>query len=222
MDHECRFCYARHWAFERTNRNVVNPALFNYVCCVNGQVKLDDLPPPPPEIQELLKGDTVQAKHFQKKIVEYNNAFAFTSMCYTPDTRVTSNYSTFQIRDQLYHAQGPIDTYTRVAFANTYIHDAQTATKHRYEFDKELDQSLLLRLHNLLLRCNPFISLYKTARECLRKGSGPRRVLLNPQMQLVMEEGADKRRANLPTSDEMAIFIPDEVAVPGQRDMVLA
>ena len=222
MDKECRHCKARHWPFERTNKSIKNEGSFKYLCCANGDIKLDPLPAPVPEIRELLGGNTVEAKHFQKKIVEYNNAFAFTSMCYTPNTRVRGGYSTFQIRDELYHAQGPIDTHTRVAFANTYILDAQTATKHRYKFDRELHQSLLLRIYNLLLRHNPFISMYKTAREYLRQGSGPRRVLLNPQMQLVMEEGADKRRANLPTSDEMAIFIPDETAAPGQRNIVLA
>ena len=185
MDKECQFCRAWHWAFERTNKLIKNKeSSFKYLCCANGDVELDDLPAPLSEIRELLEGETVQAKHFQKKIVEYNNAFAFTSMFYTPDTRVANHYSTFQIRDQLYHAQGPIDTHTRVAFANTYIHDAQTATKHRYDFDSEPDQSLLLRIHNFLLRHNPYIPMYKTARECLRQGSGPRRVLLNPQMQL--------------------------------------
>ena len=41
-------------------------------------------------------------------------------------------------------------------------------------------------------------------------------------MQLIIKEGANKRRANLPINDEITIFIPNEVAAPGQRDIVLA
>lgn len=47
-------------------------------------------------------------------------------------------------------------------------------------------------------------------------------MILNPQMKLVMETGADKRRENLPTSSEMAVIIPDEYGEPCFRDIVLA
>ena len=40
--------------------------------------------------------------------------------------------------------------------------------------------------------------------------AGPPRIILNPQMRLVLEEGADRRRENLPTSDEVAVIFPDE------------
>lgn len=42
------------------------------------------------------------------------------------------------------------------------------------------------------------------------KSQGPRRVILNTQMRLTMETGPDKRRKNLPTSNEVAVLIPDE------------
>ena len=41
-------------------------------------------------------------------------------------------------------------------------------------------------------------------------------------MRLVLEEGADRRRENLPTSDEVAVIIPDENGDPNHRDIVLA
>jgi len=40
-------------------------------------------------------------------------------------------------------------------------------------------------------------------------------------MRLVFEEGADRRRENLPTSDEVIVIIPDEYSEPGFRDIVL-
>ena len=41
-------------------------------------------------------------------------------------------------------------------------------------------------------------------------------------MRLVLEHGADRRRENLPTSDEVAVIIPDENGDPNYRDIVLA
>ena len=41
-------------------------------------------------------------------------------------------------------------------------------------------------------------------------------------MRLIMESGADKRRENLPISDEIAAIIPDELGTSGPRDLVLA
>ena len=40
-------------------------------------------------------------------------------------------------------------------------------------------------------------------------------------MRLIMEAGADRRRSNLPTSDEIAGIIPDEYGEPCKRDIVL-
>jgi hypothetical protein len=57
---------------------------------------------------------------------------------------------------------------------------------------------------------NPFIRLYLTARERLQQqhAAGPSRVILNPQMRLVLEARTDRRRENLPTSDEVTVIIP--------------
>jgi len=41
-------------------------------------------------------------------------------------------------------------------------------------------------------------------------------------MRLVLEEGADRGGENLPTSDEVAVIIPDEYSDPSYRDIILA
>ena len=48
------------------------------------------------------------------------------------------------------------------------------------------------------------------------------RIILNPQMKLLLELGADRRRSNLPTTDEVAMIFPDEYQQGGFRDIVLA
>ena len=47
-------------------------------------------------------------------------------------------------------------------------------------------------------------------------------MVLNLQMHLVMEIGADRRRENLPTADEVAVIILYEAEVASHRDIVLA
>ncbi|POS87473.1 hypothetical protein EPUL_000821, partial [Erysiphe pulchra] len=67
---------------------------------------------------------------------------------------------------------------------------------------------------------NPFIEYYHTALESLNRSNSeqaegrvnqPLTVRLNPQYRLILEEGADRRRYNLPTAAEFALMIPDEV-----------
>ena len=41
-------------------------------------------------------------------------------------------------------------------------------------------------------------------------------------MQLIVESGADRRRENLPTSDEVTALIPDEFTDASRRDLILA
>jgi hypothetical protein len=88
-----------------------------------------------------------------------------------------------------------------------------------------LDIAVLERLTQEIHTVNPFIPLYKTAKERLEAASsqdGNLRVLLNPQLRLIVESGADRRRHNLPTSNEVAAIIPDEYGDAGFRDIVLA
>ena len=60
--------------------------------------------------------------------------------------------------------------------------------------------------------CNPFIQIYKTAREQLinlQTRSTPVDVLLTAELRLIQEAGADRRRENLPTATEVDALIPD-------------
>lgn len=85
--------------------------------------------------------------------------------------------------------------------------------------------NIIRRLSEILHDVNPFISIYKTARERLQETEMNRtasRIIFNPQLRLVVEQGADRRRENLPTSDEVALIIPDEYGDRCFRDICLA
>ncbi len=65
---------------------------------------------------------------------------------------------------------------------------------------------------------NLFNQRYRTAREVINllpNESLPAWVILNPRMELVLENRTGKRRFNFPTADEVSILIPDEYGDPG-------
>jgi hypothetical protein len=80
----------------------------------------------------------------------------------------------------------------------------------RCQNDPELDPTTLGELTQILQEVNPYIDIYKTAREQLVTGeSHTDHVSLTANMELVMPQGAGSRRESLPTADEVAVIVPD-------------
>lgn len=77
----------------------------------------------------------------------------------------------------------------------------------------------------MLQNCNLFIHIYKTAAERIQSHTDLRDkicVILNSQMRLLLEIGADKRQSNLPTANEVAIIIPNKYSQKKFCNIVLA
>ena len=113
---------------------------------------------------------------------------------------------------------------TSAQFAQLYFYDLELATTLRVARNSDtLQPAVLQRLTDELMAVNPFITIYKTAKEWLDSVEDQQaelRIILNPQLKLIIETGADKRQENLPTSNEVAIIIPDEYDVAGSRDII--
>jgi hypothetical protein len=45
--------------------------------------------------------------------------------------------------------------------------------------------------------------------------------VITPRLQLIMKKGADRRRENLPVTDEIALLIPNEEDKPDSREVIL-
>lgn len=227
----CQSCKALHWLNERsscTGSSIQTPIFEN--CCKKGDVVLEILKPPSDYLKYLLESLETVPRNFRKHIREYNSALTFTSVKYNTDTRVGANgggISCFQIHGELYHLQGPLVLAIGAtpSFAQLYFYDPEYSAQVRHATHPTLDIMVLQRLTMELNSINPFIEFYKTAKERLDNAStqdGNARVILNPRLQLIVETGADKRRNNLPTSNEVAVIIPDEYEEAGFRDIVLA
>lgn len=107
-------------------------------------------------------------------------------------------------------------------FAPLFFYDPDYATNIRAGQYPQLDHSILLQLTVMFTDCSPFIKIYETTKERLYTQSGILRILLSPQMRLVIESRADRRRENLLTGNELTVVIPNEFSKQSRRDIILA
>ena len=228
MSIRCPSCSALHWLAERDLQSSARNPRFNS-CCKGGEVFLDPLKEPPALLKHLLTStDSEQAKRFRNQTRRYNAALAFTSLGFKPDRRLEgqAGLTSFQIQGELHHLQGPLlpEDRTDAQYLQLFFYDPREATDIRARRNPTLEPDLLLGLAEMLQAVNPWFKMYKAAYEILR---GPTvlnpatRLLINPQLRLIMEQGADRRRENLPVQDEVAMIIPDEYAEASRRDIVL-
>jgi hypothetical protein len=154
-------------------------------------------------------------------------------MSYNKDSRtdLQGGIQCFRIQGELFHYQGPLRPGSQETpqFAQLFFYDPDHATDIRARRYTDLNRGVLGELNLMLQSCNPFITLYKTADERLREERDSlrglpmsARMVISPQMRLVILSGADRRRENLPTSNEVAAIIPDEYEAGLGRDIILA
>jgi len=117
----------------------------------------------------------------------------------------------------VYHLLGPVDPQVgiRPNYAQLYFYDPQMAEDFRLQAapNASLNRIVLQELTDMLYKYNPFIELFRTAREMLHSSSivdtAGVCVRLNPQLRLILDDSTDYRRYNLPTADKIAGIIPD-------------
>lgn len=106
----------------------------------------------------------------------------------------------------------PACAYSRSTPLVCYFFDPQTASTRRLTRSTNFDPSFLVEFMEFLHTDSPFIPRYLTAYECFTSIPSLARISLSPQMELIVQEGADLRRENLPVVDDVAALIPDEYA----------
>jgi len=105
------------------------------------------------------------------------------------------------------------------------LYDPVQAAEARSARVHALDATLIASITQMLQAASPFIQLNLTARERFAQLSEQEpnlRIILDPRLSLVVETGADMRRENLPTANEVAMILPEEYGKGGFRDIVLA
>jgi PIF1-like helicase/Helitron helicase-like domain at N-terminus len=221
LEVECRSCHALH--FPDLHREARNGSF--YICCGYGKILPDAIRPPPEPLKRLLTNNDTESRQLQTYIVKYNNALAFTSCIANQSEHIREGFHTFVIRGELFHYSGPIRaTSDKIPqFAQTYLYDSEAATDYRLALQPDGIVATILRaLDEMLREVNPFIAQFRTAAEIIEEDiTAEMRLLLNPQLRLIIEQGSDRRRTNLPTTSEIAVIIPNEFEGASFRDIVL-
>ncbi|KAH8749516.1 hypothetical protein F5883DRAFT_357465, partial [Diaporthe sp. PMI_573] len=131
-------------------------------CCFRGDLTLPPFTPLPRFLKEMLLDPDHRGRDIRRKIREYNNAFAFTSVNCTTTTHGLSNTRgalDFQIQGILYHTTGPLQQIRGVPpqFAQFYFYDPNYAADLRFHSREGLDWRFLTDLTAYLHQHNPYI-----------------------------------------------------------------
>jgi len=164
------------WIKERSAKLRNNNAQFS-LCCENGKVLLPNLPTTPQALEVLLTSKDNSAVKFRDQICMYNSVLAFTSLGAKVDESVTRGpglYS-FCIQGELYHkieslcpAEGQ-----RPQFAQLYIHDMKREHQNHHAIMPSLDLTTLDRLLTVMYNINPYVEVFKLARDMMAIEGAP-------------------------------------------------
>jgi hypothetical protein len=222
MDIICGFCSAKMWIKERSAKSTNNNPQF-YLCCENGKVLLSNFPATPQELEILLTSKESSAIKFRDQIRMYNSVLAFTSLGAKVDESVTGGpgpYS-FRIQGELYHKIGslcPVEG-QRPQFAQLYIHDTKCEHQNRHDVMPSLDRTTLDQLLTMMYNINPYVKVFKMARDMMATEGAP----MDLKLRLIASRTKDARRYNVPTADEVAVLmVGDGFEAIDRRDIVLA
>ncbi len=170
MDTICGFCNAKMWIKERSTKSTNNNSQFS-LCCENGKVLLPNLPATLQELEVLLTSKESSAVKFRDQIRMYNSVLAFTSLGAKIDESVTRGPGPycFRIQGELYHKIGSLCPAEgqRPQFAQLYIHDTKHEHQNRHVVMPSLDPTTLDRLLTMMYNINPYVEMFKMARDMM-------------------------------------------------------
>lgn len=200
----CQYCSAKLYKNERKG-----------LCCKDGKVILPQANPLPPFLDSLYRTNL----DFVRDIRKYNQAFAFTSLGAKVDeslANATSGVYTFRINGMLSHRIGGLlpDENNLPKFAQIYFTgDQEQPALRNGHFGNQLDEHLLTDIQRLLIRHNPYVQIFRQAREFSS----------SPTLELKIRNSGnlDNRRYNIPTVDEVAAIIVDQDGGRQCRDLII-
>lgn len=219
MNVQCPYCKALHWSDECVTSSRVGHPEFQ-TCCAHGKVKLSPLRLPPAPLYELFVGDTHEAKDFRANIVQYNAAFAFTSLGVNIDRSLLGHGPpVFRIHGELRHLSGSLlpEDSASPCYSQLYIFDPHQAYQYRVCRNENLSLNTIRILQRVMCDYNVYTPIYQHAFEILQMYDAP-----DYSVKLCVAPGNDPRRYNLPTADEVGVILPGQNDFEGDfRDIIL-
>ncbi|OAD65337.1 hypothetical protein PHYBLDRAFT_176249 [Phycomyces blakesleeanus NRRL 1555(-)] len=194
------------------------------MCCNKGSVLLLDFEPTPSEMASLLVHGTAASNIFFQKIRAYNSTLSFTLLGAKINHSVANNRSgayCFRIHGTICHNIGSVlpstaEDLIKPRYAQLYIYDPVSQVNFQHNNASHLNQNIIEQIQSMLIRVNPFVSLFKSMEQYCRTENQ----VVNLTLRLVADSQQDQRRYNAPTAEEVAVLIMNNE--PGtSRDIVL-
>jgi hypothetical protein len=126
----------------------------------------------------------------------------------------------FCIQGELYHKIGSLCPAEgqRPQFAQLYIHDTKHEHQNYHDVMPSLDPTTLDRLLTMMYNINPYVEVFKMARDMMAIEGAP----MDLKLRLIASRTKDARRYNVPTADEVvALMVGDGFEAVDRRDVVL-
>jgi hypothetical protein len=145
---------------------------------------------------------------------------AFTSLGAIVDESVTGGpgpYS-FRIQGEFYHKIGSLCS-TEGQWPQLCIHDTKRERQNRHVVMPSLDPTTLDRLLTMIYNINPYVDVFKMARDMMATEGAP----MHLKLCLITSRTKDVSRYNVPTADEVtALMVGNGSEAVDRHDVVLA
>ncbi len=193
------------------------------MCCENGKILLPSLLTTPQELEVLLTRKERSVVKFRNQIRMYNSVFAFTSLSAKVDELVIRGirpYS-FRIQGELYHKIGSLCLVKGhcLEFAQLYIHDTKSERQNRHAIMPLLDPTTLDQLLTMMYNINPYVKVFKMARDMMATKGVP----MDLKLHLIAFRTKDAYRYNVLMADEIAtLMVGDGFEAVDKHDIVVA
>lgn len=182
------------------------------MCCAQGKVQLEPLPDPPQPLRALLTERNEESRHFRDEIRAYNNSFAFTSLGAHQDERFSgfdAGAYTFRVQGTTYHRIAPMTPIPGQGprFAQIYFTDPQHQSSLRRGIFSHLQEPLLDRLQEMMMRHNEFAQTFDMARQRFSHTNQDFHININGRATATLG-----RTYAAPTADEVAAIVIDPIS----------
>ena len=228
MDIQCPHCHSLMWLGEKTGGSSAQPKFG--ICCMSGKVEIPRIPDPPDSLLRMFTSNENIAKHFRKNIRKFNSGMAMASMK-TTDATIAGGLASYRIQGVVYRMIGPPRNATnqQPACLQTYFFDLDEQVRLRTlrqppnPGEAQLDSEVFRALIKILNEApNAYLNSYITIQEQIDAGN----ILPNVRVGIHADkrpDGEHARRYNLPTSNEIAILMPESSgeAIPERSRMVV-
>ncbi len=107
----------------------------------------------------------------------------------------------------------------RPQFAHLYIHDTKCEHQNRHVVMSSLDSTTLNRLFTMMYNINPYVEMFKMARDMMATEGAPKDL----KLRFIASRTKDARRYNVPMADEVvALMVGNGSEAVDRCDVVLA